>query len=83
MSDDVVTGRDKGEVKFFNSLKGFGFCRRDGRRDVFLHINELRRSGINEEVKPGDVLEFDVVAVPLKGPKAANVKVLSKAPVNA
>lgn len=71
-------GRVQGPVKFFNTIKGFGFILRQGERDAFLHINELRRSGINDEVKEGDVLEFDVVAVDGKGPKAVNVKIVSK-----
>ena len=38
--------RDEGRVKFFNALKGFGFCERTGAPDVFLHANELKRSGV-------------------------------------
>jgi CspA family cold shock protein len=36
-----------GNVKFFNSAKGFGFvARRDGGKDVFVHASVLRRSGL-------------------------------------
>lgn len=79
MSDgNSVTERSVGIVKFYNDDKGFGFCRREnGAADVFIHANELRRSGVSVPVKPGDRLEFDAVAVPGKGPKAQNIKTLA------
>lgn len=85
MSDGVkaeaVLSRDKGEVKFFDVAKGFGFCKRDGGLpDVFVHANALKRSGIEGGVKAGDKLEFDVLAVDGKGPKGDNFKVLSRVP---
>jgi len=74
---DSPTERSWGIVKFYNDDKGFGFCRREnGASDVFIHANELRRSGITLPVKAGDKLEFDAVAVPGKGPKAVSIKLL-------
>jgi cold shock protein len=66
--------RVQGTVKFFNSDKGFGFATRDGDRDVFIHANELKRSGVEGPVKEGDQLEFDVVPVDGKGPKAQSIR---------
>lgn len=82
MSDALgVPVRDKGIVKFFDATKGFGFCKRDGgQRDVFVHANALRRSGIEGGVKAGDTLEFDVINVDGKGAKADNIEILAKAP---
>ena len=71
--------RSEGVVKFFNADKGFGFCRRDHGVDVFIHANALKRSGIEGGVQTGDRLEFDVIPVDGKGPKAANIKRLSAA----
>lgn len=72
--------RSQGVVKFFNADKGFGFVKRDGGlSDVFIHANALKRSGIMEGVKTGDKLEFDVLAVDGKGPKADGIKILERA----
>jgi CspA family cold shock protein len=71
----MSNGRAKGKIKFFNTDKGFGFAERDaGQGDVFVHANELRRSGIDAPLKKDDVIEFDLVPVAGKAPKAANIK---------
>ena len=78
-ASNKTSGRAQGTVKFFNGDKGFGFVRRDNAPDVFIHANELKRSGIEGGVKTGDVLEFEVLAVDGKGPKAANIKMIAVA----
>ena len=43
----------KGEIKWFNPLKGFGFiCPEDSGRDIFLHASVLRSLGL-ESIEPG------------------------------
>ena len=56
-----LTGENAtGSVKFFNSMKGFGFVARDdGESDVFVHISSLEKSGIST-VNEGDRLKFDI-----------------------
>ncbi|QFT76158.1 cold-shock protein [Erythrobacter sp. THAF29] len=49
-----------GTVKFFNSMKGFGFLvRDDGQPDAFVHISAVERSGLSE-LNEGERYEFDL-----------------------
>jgi len=49
-----------GTVKFFNSMKGFGFITRDdGKEDAFVHISAVERSGLSS-INEGDRFEFDL-----------------------
>ena len=60
-----------GTVKFFNTSKGFGFITPDdGSKDVFVHQN-----GLNEDIKEGDKVSYDVEETP-KGLNAVNVTVV-------
>jgi len=56
-----LTGeKASGTVKFFNSMKGFGFITRDdGQPDAFVHISAVERSGLRG-LNEGDRLEFDI-----------------------
>jgi cold shock protein len=70
-----------GTIKFFNPDRGYGFIRREGGQDVFVHANELRKSGIVdlEPLKTGSKLEFAVEMVAAKGPKAISIVLLPSA----
>ncbi len=49
-----------GTVKFFNSMKGFGFLTRDdGQPDAFVHISAVERSGLSQ-INEGERYEFDL-----------------------
>ena len=49
-----------GTVKFFNSMKGFGFLTRDdGQPDAFVHISAVERSGLST-LNEGERYEFDL-----------------------
>jgi cold shock protein len=56
-----LTGeKAQGTVKFFNSMKGFGFITRDdGQADAFVHISAVERSGLSG-LNEGDRVEFDI-----------------------
>lgn len=60
----------RGTVKFFNEAKGFGFISQEGGDDIFVHV-----TGIKEQIKEGDNVEFDVENGK-KGLTAVNVRVV-------
>ena len=65
----------KGQVKWFNPRKGFGFIEReDKEKDVFVHISAVKESGI-KKLFENDKLEFTLEDGP-KGPSAINLKKL-------
>lgn len=77
----VDVERTAGTVRFFDEKKGYGFCKRnDGGPDVFIHASVLKKCGIVNGVKAGDVLEFDVNPVEGKGPKASEIRLIERAP---
>lgn len=60
-----------GTIKFFNESKGFGFVIEDGTKDeYFLHV-----SGLIDEVREGDAVEFDLKEG-RKGLNAVDVRVI-------
>lgn len=60
--------RVTGSVKWFNVDKGFGFIKLpNGSLDVFVHVHQLRRSGIERALLEGESVSFVVG----KGPKGS------------
>ena len=63
----------KGQVKWFNFRKGFGFIEReDKEKDVFVHITAVKADEI-KTLQENDKLEFSLEDGP-KGPSAVNLK---------
>lgn len=61
-----------GKVKFFNTVKSFGFIQPDnGGKDIFVH-----KSGLKQPIREGDVVYYDTQDAS-KGPVAVNVVVIT------
>jgi CspA family cold shock protein len=50
----------KGEVKWFNNAKGYGFLGRQDGPDVFVHYSSIQLDGY-KTLKEGDEVEYDVI----------------------
>jgi len=60
-----------GTVKFFNSVKGFGFIEvGNGQPDVFVHISAVEQSGMTS-LSDGQKVSFDIVQDSRTGRNAA------------
>ena len=63
-----------GTVKWFNATTGSGVIQPDdGSKDVFLHISDVQRSGI-QEPREGDKLEYELQRGQLGKTSAGNLK---------
>jgi CspA family cold shock protein len=61
----------KGNVKWFNATKGYGFISQEGGKDVFVHFSAISGDGF-KTLDEGQEVEFEVTDGP-KGPQAVNV----------
>nr|WP_314268173.1 transcription antiterminator/RNA stability regulator CspE [uncultured Moellerella sp.] len=67
-----MSDKMKGQVKWFNESKGFGFITpADGSKDVFVHFSAIQAGGF-KTLAEGQQVEFSIENGP-KGPAAANV----------
>lgn len=67
-----------GQVKFFNSEKGFGFIQNGNGPDIFVHESALKNCRF---LKIGVHVRFEVHASP-KGLEARNVELIRQQPQN-
>ena len=68
--------RIRGEVRWFNAAKGYGFLSRDNAPDVFVHFSAIQSDGYRS-LKEGERVEYDVVEG-AKGPQADAVQRLKR-----
>lgn len=63
---------EKGNVKWFNGEKGFGFIEREGGDDVFVHFSAIQGEGY-KTLEEGQAVTFDLEQGQ-RGPQASNVR---------
>ena len=66
-----MSGREFGTVKWFKDSMGYGFIRRDGGGDIFVHVSAIQAEG-PRTLERGQRVEFSVVEAS-KGLKASRV----------
>jgi CspA family cold shock protein len=64
----------KGQVKWFDQKKGYGFITREDGDDLFVHYSAIESQGF-KTLNEGDEVEFEITEGK-KGLQATNVKVL-------
>lgn len=71
----MSSGRQESVIKWFDAEKAYGFLetRSVGERDVFVHMRQLRESGVTGQIEPGQRFSFEV-ADGKKGRYAINLK---------
>lgn len=70
-----MADRERGNVKWFNNVKGYGFIEREQGGDVFVHYSAISATGYRS-LNEGQPVEFTVVDSP-KGPQAQDVTVIA------
>jgi CspA family cold shock protein len=60
-----------GKVKFFDSVKGFGFIEQENGPDVFAHVSQISMDGI-DSLSEGQQVRF-FVEEGKKGPQASDI----------
>ena len=71
----------RGIVKFFNTLKGYGFIIPEGKvgtaaPDVFVQISDVQRSGLTT-LSAGQLVEYDLFEDRSGRPSAQNLKLIA------
>lgn len=67
----MSNGKETGKVKWFDSVKGWGFLTTKAGVDVFVHYKSIEGAGFRN-LREGDEVSFRVVEGP-KGPQAYEV----------
>ena len=65
---------EKGKVKWFNSMKNYGFIESYSGKTIFVHGSEVQEK---DNLVEGDEVEFEI-ASGSKGEKAIKVRIIEK-----
>lgn len=68
---------NRGTVKWFNDVKGYGFITDETGDDVFVHYSSIQMDG-RKSLNQNDVVEFEIGNGTTDRTQAVNVKVVSE-----
>ena len=54
-----MSEKKQGQVKWFDSRKGFGFIEIEGEKDIFVHFSEIQTDGYKSLID-GEKVEFEI-----------------------
>ena len=54
-----MSEKKQGQVKWFDSRKGFGFIELEGEKDIFVHFSEIKEEGY-KTLRDGEKVEFEI-----------------------
>ena len=72
-------GRERGQVKWYDPRKQYGFLVRAGHADIYVHRSSLAGA---RGLRPGDLVEFRIEQT-ARGPAASDVTLIQPAPPDA
>ena len=67
---------NRGTVKWFNNVKGYGFITDENGNDVFVHYSNIRMEG-RKSLNQNDIVEFEIGEGTTGRTQAVNVKRIS------
>ena len=62
----------QGVVKFFNTMKGFGFITTETGEEIFFHKSNVKNTGFRDVLVKGDNVQFELKSEQ-KGKRAYNI----------
>ena len=63
---------NQGVVKFYNSMKGFGFITTQAGEEIFFHKSNVKNTGFRDVLVQGDNVQFELKQEQ-KGKRAYNI----------
>ena len=73
-TDSAGSSGTRGNIKWFDARRGFGFIERDGDDDLFVHLSEIAAAK-SRPIAEGQLVEYEV-GPGRRGPEARNVRLV-------